>query len=311
MHPPDEVMAAVYLPSMRHLVAAKLRSRGLSQSRIASLLGMTQASVSIYLSADLEKAYGQLSRLSVRKDQADRDATILADDVEKGPVHGVATLGRLWAGLIGSGAACAAHREMSPSLADCDFCIRGNGERQGAISDAVSEVTEAAKLLEGSSEFIGVMPEVSVNVACAVPGATAPGEVVAIPGRIVKVRGRARAMLPPEAGASAHMSRVLLLVMSRQPALRACVNVRYDRSMGAILKRRGIRAVTIGRYATARGEDPTAQALERKLATSSERFEAVVDEGAAGIEPNLYLFAKGAREAAELALRLAREYSAR
>lgn len=309
MQPPDELMAEVYLPSMRHLVAADLRSRGLSQVRIASMLGVTQASVSLYLSSDPEKPYAQLSRLSISRSQAKRDAALLADEAGRGPVNGVRTLNRLWTGLLGSGAACAAHREMSPLLADCDFCIREYGGKQGALADAVSEVAEAAKLLEGSSEFIKVMPEVSVNIACAVPGATTPGEVVAIPGRIVKVKDRARAMLPPEAGASAHMSRVLLLAMSRRPGLRACINLRYDHKIGAILRKRGIKAVAIGDYVVA-GEDSTAEALGRKLETTSQRFDAVIDEGAAGIEPNLYLFAKGAREAAELALRLARDYSA-
>lgn len=295
---------------MRHLVAAKFRSKGLSQTRISSLLGVTQASVSLYLSTDPEKAYGQLSRLSISKGRADRDSALLAQDLARGPVHGVRTLNRMWTGLLGAGSACAAHREMYPSLADCDFCIKEYGGRRESLSEIVSEVAEAAGVLEESPEFIGVMPEVSVNIACAPPGATTPGEVVAIPGRIVRVRGRARAMLPPEAGASAHMSRILLLVMAKRPQLRACINVRYDRRMSRAIRRNGLRTVTIGNYPRADGDDPTAEALGKKLAGTSGPFDAVIDEGGAGIEPNLYLFAKGAKEAVDLALRLAKGYSA-
>jgi len=304
-------MTGVFLPAMRHLVAIRLRSKGLSQNKISSVLGVTQASVSLYLSSDPERAYGMLSRLSIPRSRADMDSALLAEDIARGPVHGVRTLNRIWTGVLGSGAACAAHREMYPSLADCDFCIREYGAKQGSLSEVVSEVAEAARMLEDSPEFIKIMPEVSVNIACAAPGATTPGDVVAIPGRIVRVRERAKAMLPPEAGASAHMSRVLLLVMKKRPQLKACINVRYDRKMGRIIGKSGLRTITIGNYPLADQEDPTADALEKKLMSTSVPFEAIIDEGGAGIEPNVYLFAKGARKAVELALRLGKAYSAR
>jgi XRE family transcriptional regulator, thiamine biosynthesis regulator len=296
---------------MRHLVAIRLRSKGLSQNKISSALGVTQASVSLYLSSDPEKAYGALSKLSVTRAQADRDSALLAEDLARGAVHGVRTMNRLWKGLLGAGSACAAHRKMYPSLADCDFCIKEYGGRQGSTSEAISDVAEAATLLEGSRDFIKVMPEVSVNIACAVPGATSPEDVVAIPGRIVKVRDRAKAMLPPEAGASAHMSRVLLLVIGKRPQTRACINVRYDPRMERVIRKNGLRAIKMGHYPRADREDPTAEALQKKLESSKVRFDAIIDEGGAGIEPNLYLFAKGAREVVELALRLAKDYSAR
>ncbi|HUH82810.1 MAG TPA: thiamine-phosphate synthase family protein [Nitrososphaerales archaeon] len=309
MQPPEEMLNSAFLPAMRHLVAMRLRSRGLSQNKISSLMGVTQASVSLYLSSDPRRAYGSLSRFSIARARADRDSDLLAGELMLGPVHGIGTIERIWIGLLGSGAACSMHREMYPSLADCDFCIREYGAKRGSVAEAVSEVAEAARLLEGSPEFMKVMPEVSVNIACATPGASTPADVVAIPGRIVKVRGRARAMLPPEAGASAHMSRVLLLAMRRRPQLRACINVRYDSRMARALKRSGIRTMVVGDYPRG-GDDPTSDALERRLASYRDGFDAIADEGGAGIEPNLYLFARGAREAVELALRLAKLYSA-
>lgn len=178
------------------------------------------------------------------------------------------------------------------------------------MNEVISEVAEGARLLEDSRDFIAVMPEVSVNIACAVPGASTPEEVVAIPGRIVRVKDRARAMLPPEAGASAHMSKVLLLVMRKRPGLRACVNIRYDGRMRRSLAKLGVRFIRIGNYPASSGDDPTAAALELKLGSSSEGFDAIVDEGSSGIEPNVYVFAKGGREAARAALALARAYSA-
>jgi predicted fused transcriptional regulator/phosphomethylpyrimidine kinase/predicted transcriptional regulator len=310
MQPPDELMTGIFLPGMRHLVAAQLRARGLSQTRISSLLGVTQASVSLYLGSGLDRAYTSLARFSVARGQADRDSEAIADALQKNPVEGVEALSRIWTGLLGSGLACDLHRGMYPSLVECDFCIKEYGGRKGKISEAVSEVSAAVRLLEASPDFVALMPEVSVNVACVAGDAKSPSEVVAIPGRIVKVKEKAKAMLPPEAGASAHMSRMLLLARSRMPEHRACINIRYDRRLGVLLSKSGLRLLTLGRHSRRGERDATVDALEKRLTLGPRPFDAVVEEGGSGIEPNVYLFAKGAQEAARMALGLAKGYSA-
>jgi len=310
MQPPDELMTDMFLPGMRHLVAVQLRARGLSQTKISALLGVTQASVSLYLGSNLNRAYETLARFSVARSQADRDSEALADALQKSPIDGVEAINRIWTGLLGSGAVCPVHRGMYPSLSECDFCIKEYGGRKGKISETVSEVSAAVRLLEASQHFVIVMPEVSVNLACVAGDAKSPSDVVAIPGRIVKVKERAKAMLPPEAGASAHMSRILLLARSKMPAHRACINIRYDRKLGALLSESRIRVLTLGRHGNRGAGDPTVEALEKRLLSAPEPFEAVVEEGGSGIEPNVYLFAKGAQDAARMAVRLANAYSA-
>ncbi|MDE1852911.1 MAG: hypothetical protein KGI38_04080 [Thaumarchaeota archaeon] len=310
MQPPDELMVERFLPSMRQLVSSVLDSQGFSQSKISAMLGVTQASVSLYLKADTSRAYSALSELSVSRTDADRYAVQLAAAVNTNPVGGIRVLNAIWTELLGGGYICPAHRAAYPFLSDCDVCIKEYGQRGGARSQTISEVAQAVKMLEESPKFVTVMPEVSVNIACAAGDATAPADIIAIPGRIVRVKDRAKAMLPPEAGASAHMSRVLLLARSRHPDLRACINLRYDEKMERAMRKAGLRTLTIGKYSHPGAEDPTVEALERRLKPSSGRFDAIVDEGGAGIEPNVYVFAKGAREVAEIALRLARRYSA-
>jgi len=310
MQPPDELMTGIYLPGMRHLVALQLRTRGLSQTKISALLGVTQASVSIYLSSDIDRAYSSLARFSITRGQADRDSEVLADALQKNPIDGVVALNKIWTGLLGSGAVCPVHREMYPSLSECEFCIKEYGSRKGKISETISEVSAAVRLLEASPDFVTLMPEVSVNLACVAGDATTPSEVVAIPGRIVKLKERAKAMLPPEAGASAHMSRMLLLARSKMPGHRACINIRYDKRLGTLLSEAGLRLLTIGRHSSRGARDATVEALEKRLMSEPRPFDAVVEEGGSGIEPNVYLFAKGAQEAARIAIRLARAYSA-
>jgi len=309
VQPPDELMVDTFLPAMRQLVTLNLRSRGLSQSKISSLLGITQASVSLYLSSDPKRAYQSLARMSVLRSEADGYVGELAESVARGAADGVETLNTIWTEILGSGAACAAHRELYPALSDCDVCVREYG-RKSIRSKTISEVADAVKMLEESPRFAAVMPEVSVNIACASGDARSPADVVAVPGRIVRVKGRARAMLPPEAGASVHMAKVLLLARSRRPDLRACINIRYDRWMADGMKREGLRVAALGAHRTRGPEDPTVAELARRLGSIPDNFDALVDQGGGGIEPNVYLFAGGAREVATLALRLAYGYSA-
>ena len=80
--------------------------------------------------------------------------------------------------------------------------------------------------------------------------------------------------------------------------------------MAAAMKRSGLHFITIGKYSFPESHDPTAEAMERKLLSTPGHYDAIVDEGGSGIEPNVYVFAKGAREVASLALKLAAAYSA-
>ncbi|MDA4121217.1 MAG: hypothetical protein OK404_02280 [Thaumarchaeota archaeon] len=310
MQPPDELMMEDFLPSMRLLVSRVLRSQGYSQSRISSMLGITQASVSLYLSSETSRAYELLAHLSVERQAAGKYAGQLAEAVKKGSVEGVNTLTGIWTGLLGNGSVCAAHRSLYPSLAECDVCIKEYGAKKDPRTETVSEVADAVNLLMTSESFVQVMPEVSVNIACAAGEAKTPEDIIAVPGRIVKVKKRARAMFPPEAGASTHLSKVLLLVMKVRPGTRACINLRYDKKMGRALRNLDLRSLMIGGRDMKFTKDLNTRALEKLLGSSGGQFDVVVDPGGGGIEPNVYLFAEGAREVAELALRLSKTYSA-
>ena len=69
MHPPCEIMMEAFLPSMRVLVARRLSEEGDSQGKISRLLGITQASVSNYLSADLHDVDSKLSSIGITPEE--------------------------------------------------------------------------------------------------------------------------------------------------------------------------------------------------------------------------------------------------
>jgi XRE family transcriptional regulator, thiamine biosynthesis regulator len=330
-------MVDSFLPSMRALVARRLSDDGLSQGRIANLLGLTQASVSTYLSRPDTKHLSSLSRLGVDAEEASAYAALRAEDLKNNPTFAVATLYSIWNRILGEGDACAAHRSEYPFLATCEVCIKVFGSARGHEDAAILHLESALRSIEGSSLFVHVMPEISVNIAYAPEGARSVEEVVAIPGRIVRVRGRARAFLRPEFGASTHLAAILLEVIrhesvddARVPA-RAAINLRYDQKMERVLRELDVRRTTIGGdYPPAGGprgattNDKVLAALRALLSkgrggggggrgseeVGTERgFEAVVDVGGEGVEPSLYLFAGEAIAVVRRALDIARAYA--
>ena len=302
-------MMNTFLPAMRQLVAIKLEAEGFSQSKTASMLGVTQASVSLYLSSSAAKSYSALSSLSLSKEEADRYASLLAEDVKGSPSEAVSTLDSIWTSLLGRGLVCDAHRKLYPSLAQCDFCLGEYGGRSSERSDALAHVAEAVKVLETAPGFPSVMPEVSVNIAYLPTESNQTSEVIAIPGRIVKVKNSAKATLPPEYGVSGHLARILLLVRRRLPEFRAVINLRYDRGVDRVLKKARLARLTIGGYARSGTSDGTLDALSAVLQKEHRSFDVIVDTGGEGVEPNVYLFGTDAVEVALLAKKLARMHS--
>jgi XRE family transcriptional regulator, thiamine biosynthesis regulator len=311
MHPPCEMMVDSFLPSMRALVARKLKEDGLSQGKIASLLGLTQASVSSYLSGSPSRQTAALSSLGVTGEEAETYAALLAEDLKNNPVYAVATLYSIWSRLIGGGDACSLHRSEHPFLATCEVCMKVFGPERGHAEGAVEHVESALRSIEGSSLFVRVMPEVSVNVAYSPAGAKSVEDVVAIPGRIVRVRGQARAFMRPEYGASTHLAAILLEVERRHPALRAATNLRYDQRMSRVLAKLGVERLTMGRDYPAGSPDKVLGALRARLSApeGGREFEAVVDLGGEGVEPSLYLFAEDAVKVVRRSLEIAKAYT--
>jgi XRE family transcriptional regulator, thiamine biosynthesis regulator len=304
-------MVDEFLPSMRALVARRLKQDGLSQGRIANLLGLTQASVSTYLSTPGSKQTSVLSAFGVSPEEAETYAALLAEDLKSNPVQAVATLYSVWNKIIGGGGACGTHRAGHPFLATCDVCIKVFGPERGRPDEAVELVASAVRSIEGSSLLVRVMPEVSVNVAYAPDGATSVEDVVAIPGRIVRVRGQARSFMKPEYGASGHLAAILLEVERVRPGLRAAMNLRYDQRMSKVLAKLKMSSLTIGGSYPTGSQDKVLSALRARLSTAegARPFEALVDMGGEGVEPSLYIFAEDASGVVSRSLEIARAYA--
>ncbi len=308
MHPPCELMMETFLPSIRALVSRRLNKEGLSQGRVASLLGITQASVSLYLSEKPSKPLDQLSELGISGEEAERYSSLLAEDLKRNPVYAVSTLYAIWSDLLGKGLMCRAHRKEYPFLANCDVCMKTFGSEEVKGFEAIEHVSRAVAMIESSEAFVRVMPQVSVNIAYVYGEATSVDDVVAVPGRLVKAHDKARAFMKPEFGASTHLAKVLLEVKSRMKSFNAAINLKYDRQIEKILRRTKLRILRIGGVYPQGVDDPVVESLRQKIRESRGEFDALVDTGGPGLEPNLYLFATDAVEAASLAIKVAKLY---
>jgi hypothetical protein len=295
------MMVDSFLPAMRESVARTLDAEGYSQGKIAALLGVTQASVSLYLRSE-GRARELLGRLGISEEQGRLYASLLAEDLKKSPVYAVNTLYSLWSDSLGKGMLCSAHRTDYPGLAQCEMCVAKFGPQGEPSRDAIEQVASAVRMVEGSSTFVRIMPEVSVNIAYAPEGAASVQDVVAVPGRIVKVKGMPRSFMRPEYGASTHVASILLAVLSGNSSKRAAMNIRYDEKMDSVIREMKLVAFRV------KSGSHMIQVLRESIPQAG-AVDAVIDAGGPGTEPGLYLFAEDPAAVAELGLSVARDYA--
>ncbi|MDG6995222.1 MAG: hypothetical protein JRN52_04790 [Nitrososphaerota archaeon] len=322
-------MTSDFLPNMRGLVSHDLHESGESQRQIAVLLGITQARVSHYLNKRKMTFVNELtSRFSMSQNDVLSYSKILAEDVRRSQVDGIFTLYSIWKNLLFSGAICSAHQRTSRVQSDCSVCMElhrpareASTSKNSEAEDAavIREVSEAIGLIESSTQFPYLMPEVSVNIAMCKKEPRTSRDIAAIPGRINRIHSRAKAFVLPEFGCSNHMSRVLLIFHARDKNFRAVINLKYDALVQIALDelsipmvftqlsdlRQSRRSVEISQ------QDLLLHRLEStKLpVVGASQPVAVVDRGSEGVEAITYLLGTNAVGIAQLALRLSRVYT--
>ncbi|MFH1786972.1 MAG: helix-turn-helix domain-containing protein [archaeon] len=122
MRTPCELIVKFYLPAVRSQVAKELDKKGLTQSEIAKVLGVTQAAVSKYLSGKLDPTSSAISRLPEIKSTAKE----IADGIysKKLNTHtALAKLCRTCRKLKGAHHFCPFHSDLQPGFdQDCAIC---------------------------------------------------------------------------------------------------------------------------------------------------------------------------------------------
>lgn len=291
----EEIVVDDFLPTFRSMLAEELRGRDLTQSEVADLLGISQSAVSKYSHGDVERqeevlvdrrvidlitrlgeglAGGEMSRV-----QALVETEILIRQLERGDL-----LAEL-------------HEESMPELAsyDGDFAIHDDDSSLRVTERALGSVRRGLRILENASGFASLIPAVGSNLVECLPNATSIDDVVAVPGRILDVKGRATVPAEPEFGASGHVASVLLAAREAGSDARAALNIQYSSETIDHLETMGMRTAAF---------DPEMElvaAIDEATDGTDEPVDVLYQSGGFGIEPAVYLIGRDATTTAEIA----------
>ena len=287
----EEVVVDEFLPTFRALLAGDLRDRGLTQSEVADLLGISQSAVSKYAHGDVdtndrlagdERVQDLVVRLGaglasgdVTPVQALVETEVLIRQLERGDV-----LARL-------------HEETFPPLTEYegDFAVHDADSEVRTAERVLASVRRGVRTLENTSGFAGLIPAVGSNLVETLPDATGIEDVAGVPGRILDVKGRATVPGEPEFGVSEHVATVLLAARAGGSGARAALNIRYDDEIATRFAEAGL----------ATAEFDAEASVETAVAeTVTDDVDVVFQSGGFGIEPAAYLLGADAGVVAEL-----------
>jgi predicted fused transcriptional regulator/phosphomethylpyrimidine kinase/predicted transcriptional regulator len=310
LNPPCELTVRILLPALRIMVARQLSENyGWTQTKIAKKLGVTQAAVSGYLTQEVDIA----TPLFSSEELGTIAKSLTSEMVMKKLNHAdlINNVCEICLSLRRGGAICNAHKMKVPELEEekCTICMQLHMSLAD-ISDErrliLGELRCAVSLLESTPEFSEVVPEVFTNMVMGLKDAKGIADVAGIPGRLVKVRGKVKALMDPEFGVSSHLARLLIGVMKHNPDIRAVANLKCNEGVLGAVKRLNLKHATLRRDPDYGGREDEIFRFAEKSFSKEKGLSVIMDEGGFGIEPNSYFFDESASKLADRAVRVAR-----
>ena len=289
----EEVVVEEFLPTFRSMLAERLRERGLTQLEVADLLGISQSAVSKYAHGEVERN-DRLLEDDRLQELTDRLADGLADG-DVSPVQALAEAEVFVRELEQGDLLAQLHEEAFPPLADHagTLAIHDPESRVRQSEQVRSSVRRALGMLENTSGFAQLIPAVGSNLVECLTEAEGIDDVVAVPGRILDVKGRTAVPGDPEFGVSEHVANVLLGVRKRDSDARATLNVAYDPDLVATLESQGYTAVEFDAEADLEVAFDDVEGIAGA--------DVVYQTGGFGVEPIIYLLGDDAPAVAERA----------
>lgn len=292
---PQELVVDEFLPTFRSMLAADLRGRGLTQSEVATQLGISQSAVSKYAHSEVNvnQAIGDDPRVQRLVERV--GAGLAADEMSD--VEALGEILALIRELEDRDLLCQLHESAMPDLSGlgCDFCVRGIDSHLRESERVLSSIRRGLNVLEATSGFTTLIPAVGSNLCECLPDATGVDDVAGVPGRIFDVKGRATIPTGPEFGVSEHVASILLAARANGSDARAALNVRYDPAILDVLESAGLTVVAFDA-----DYDHVGEAIVDAMADRSE-VDVLYHTGAFGIEPITYLLGADAETVAEVA----------
>ncbi|MCF8720172.1 bifunctional hydroxymethylpyrimidine kinase/phosphomethylpyrimidine kinase [Nitrospina gracilis] len=170
--------------------------------------------------------------------------------------------------------------------------IRGGvqaGKGKGHVDPMarMMQVHQRFELLQGVSAALEVLkanhighliPEVQSNIGVGVPDASGVNDVIAVPGRIIKLGDEIRTVAAPQFGASRHVAKIVLTAMRFDPNMRAVMNIKFSDTILNACKRLRFRIASFDRAKEPKSvKQLEGSSLEWGTYTAIERFGGVPD----------------------------------
>jgi len=310
----EEVVVEEFLPTYRSLLAADLRDRGLTQSEVADLLGVSQSAVSKYATGAVEVNDRVAEDERVGELVAEVGAGLASGELSR--VGALAEAEVLVRQLEGDDLLAKLHEAAFPPLAayEGSFDVHDPDSGLRANERVLSSVRRGLRTLEESPAFAALVPAVGSNLVEALPEATRVEDVAAVPGRILDVKGRAAVPADPEFGVSVYVASVLLAARRAGHDARAACNVRYTTDIVEALAELGHDPVEFDAVGEAAGGGGAGQddaddidaAVADALAGTPDA-DVLYQTGGFGVEPIVYVLGPDAATVAERVRELAEQ----
>ncbi|MFC4553270.1 MULTISPECIES: thiamine-phosphate synthase family protein [Halorussus] len=294
----EEIVVEEFLPTVRSMLAEDLRDRGLTQSEVADLLGISQSAVSKYANGEVERNDRFLDDDRV-KNLVARVGEGLAEGTMS-RIEALVEIEVLIRRLEDRDLVSELHELEMPELSGHggDFNVHDPEGDLRTTERVRSSLRRGVRIIESASGFASLIPAVGSNLCECTPDADGIDDVAAIPGRIFDVKGQATIPGDPEFGVSEHVASLLLSARRAGSPARAALNVRYDPDIVAALEELGHETAEF---------DAEYDDLDAAVgAVMRDHPEATVlyHTGGYGIEPIVYLLGDDASAVASMARKL-------
>ncbi|WP_205760705.1 thiamine-phosphate synthase family protein [Acidianus sulfidivorans] len=297
---PLSLITDILLPNIRALEAKRLRNLGLSQSKIATVIGVTQPAVKQYLDINERFYLEKLHELGLTEDEInyilDMITEILLSNNIESSMQFITTIGLSYLSQLKF---CNFHRSQDSRIPqDCRICetiYKQDEEEQLELSIAMLQNSLVSPLI----------PEVLSNIAYSKKNPKTIEDIIAIAGRITKIRDIPTPASKPMWGASKHLGRILLGISKKFPEIRSVMNIKYDEKIRKILDELKMKYKITG--PTDYADDEIIENLV--ISNYSELLDAIVHLGGKGVEPITYIFGRDPLEVAKKIIMIGKIYN--
>jgi hypothetical protein len=297
----EEIVVEEFLPTVRSLLAADLRERGLTQREVADALGISQSAVSKYAHGEVTTSDAISEDDQVRALVERIGEGLAAGDVSR--VQALVELEVLIRRLEQGGLLAERHREAMPELRSYEGSFDVHDPESGVrtAEQVRSSVRRGLRILRNDAGFAGLVPNVGSNLVECLPDATDVEDVAGVPGRIFDVQGTATVPSDPEFGVSEHVASLLLSAREAGAPVRSALNLRYDPAVVEALRAAGYPTVEFDADREEAASGPTRPAVVDAVREAAPASPFVLYQtGGFGIEPITYVLGDDAPTVARI-----------